>query len=307
MVNFYHRFIPHAAQLRLWRVKLPGTQWFGLRKGIRRLWRPRQPWLMRRCWRTPHPMFQFPSQLTLLTMQLGRCMSSGSMGPGSRSLFSADSCAPVSGSTIPSIRSCLAFTCCRADVSQLTWTTSQWLSPWLKWQSRGLLTSSASFPSYQSSAQIYMWKASTTQWLIASPERLLEPSIWVWTMIAWQQIKCFWSRHPGAEDSWDRTEVGGCCFWYCGHYTRFGSNMNVGACGHLDDTTGAVWRHVVFFFFSFFTFEDSSLISLIVLESAATWLLHCLPLKLQKCFVDLNTHPSFGIGVNYHFFGELFL
>ena len=30
---------------------------------------------------------------------------------------------------------------------------------------------------------------------------------------------------------------------------RFKSNMNVGACGHLDDTTRAVWRHVVFFLF----------------------------------------------------------
>ena len=46
--------------------------------------------------------------------------------------------------------------------------------------------------------------------------------------------------------------------------------MNVGACGHLDDTTGAVWKHVVFFFLLFFTSEDKSLIFSVVLDSAPT-------------------------------------
>ena len=36
---------------------------------------------------------------------------------------------------------------------------------------------------------------------------------------------------------------------------RFELNMNVGACGHLDDTTGAVWRHVMLFLLLYYVWR----------------------------------------------------
>ena len=64
------------------------------------------------------------------------------------------------------------------------------------------------------------------------------------------------------------------------------SNMNVGGYGHLDDTTGAVWRHFMFLF--------SVVVNIwrIDHQLLQRWLQRCLPLRLQKCFVDSNTSPT---------------
>ena len=48
------------------------------------------------------------------------------------------------------------------------------------------------------------------------------------------------------------------------------SNMNAGAYGHLDDTTGAVWRHVMLFSVVFYIWRSSPPVTSIVLDLAAT-------------------------------------
>ena len=55
-------------------------------------------------------------------------------------------------------------------------------------------------------------------------------------------------------------------------------NINVGACGHLEDNTRAVWRNVMFLS-----------VVLIRLKKRSPRLQHCLPLRLLKCFVDSST------------------
>ena len=55
------------------------------------------------------------------------------------------------------------------------------------------------------------------------------------------------------------------CKWRC-----FELNMNACTYGHLDDTTRALWRHVVFFFCCFIKSEKGVLLTSIVLDLAAT-------------------------------------
>ena len=52
-----------------------------------------------------------------------------------------------------------------------------------------------------------------------------------------------------------------------------------------DVTTGAEWRHFVFFVLSVYIWKiDHQLLQVFLI-----WLQHCFPLKLLKCFVDSNT------------------
>ena len=52
---------------------------------------------------------------------------------------------------------------------------------------------------------------------------------------------------------------------------RFQSNVNVGACRHLDDITQAEWMHVVFFFsVILLRLKSRPQLTSIVLDSAAT-------------------------------------
>ena len=60
------------------------------------------------------------------------------------------------------------------------------------------------------------------------------------------------------------------------------SNLNVRAYGHLDDTTGAVWRHILLFSVVFLRLKNLSLFAVIVLE----------------CFVEHFTQPSICIVVS---------
>ena len=70
------------------------------------------------------------------------------------------------------------------------------------------------------------------------------------------------------------------CKWPC-----FESDMSVGAWGHMDDTTGAVWRYVVFFLWFYY-----------IWRTTRDWIiLYCI--LLQSLWgLKHFTHPSISIG-----------
>ena len=95
------------------------------------------------------------------------------------------------------------------------------------------------------------------------------------------------------------SHLGGVCMWtwlrrrtpadirlitLC-EWSHFKSNLNVGAERYLGDTTGAVWRHFVFFSFVWSRVHQ-------LLPLYWIWQYCCFPLKLQKCFMDSNTSPT---------------
>jgi len=152
MVNFYHRFIPSAAQLMLplyealkcnapkyladWSVERDDA--FADTKAA--LAHPR-------CWHTHPPRLLSPLPLMHQTMP---CMSTGWARPGSCWRSSAASCAPASGSRALSTGSSSALTspfvnsvpCWRAGVSLRLWNIKSRRSPWPKWLSHGPPSSS---------------------------------------------------------------------------------------------------------------------------------------------------------------------
>lgn len=112
MVNFYHRFIPLAAQLmqlRPWTAEPPSKWWSGLQSGSRHLQTLSLLWATWQCWHHHVPRLLSLTPETLWTTQLEH-MSSLWMVRSSHWLTSADSHAPMNRSTAPLAENSLAST-----------------------------------------------------------------------------------------------------------------------------------------------------------------------------------------------------